>query len=768
MTYIIEALPGTKTIEITGSPLSPFLRMDGAELHNDVVVMPFNQQNAKTLFTFLRGEDFQMKAQTKTYLRLMLDHGEDALKGKEWSVNLHTLRNQSWEHRAKNGRGLQTNWDLLHYLPLRYIDKSNPQHISELEIGSWGVVIGVITKAQWENFMNATVIEVRDVNNDRISATFFRQMWLTKQFREGDEVVLSGTFSEYVNKRTGKVTPQLTNAAIERIQTYDNGHKIAPVYSEKGGVKKAKVFKDLDIMLDNIAWIEDPVPEPILEKYELMTRNEAYRKLHFPDTLEEAEEARRRIAFDDFVRLQVFLLNSKQNQTDKRQGVMHTKHNLSQKFVDSLPFTLTGAQQRVSAEIAEDMALAKPMLRLLHGEVSSGKTEVSTIAILNAVESKTQVAFLAPTTILAEQLYERFVRDMKRAHITSKQVRPALFHNGVKLSERKKMLEQLADGEINVLIGTHSILSKNVIFQNLGFIVIDEQHRFGAKHRTTLQENYTLSSEVTPDVLMMSATPIPRTMAQTIYGDMEVSVIDELPGERKPVFTYWEEDESEVWTAIREQVNEGHQAYVIAALVEESESERLEDVENATSTQAFLQTSIFPEFKVGLVHGKMKASEKAEVLAAFYRNEINILVSTSVVEVGVNVPNATVMTVLNANRFGIASLHQIRGRVGRGEFQSYCYLVSAAETTSPDGEERLNALVASNDGFWLAERDLEIRGEGSLFTTAQSGKNDMIVGNLREHRKLLDVARRVAPSAAKSPRLQLEVREMFGDANISS
>jgi ATP-dependent DNA helicase RecG len=305
-----------------------------------------------------------------------------------------------------------------------------------------------------------------------------------------------------------------------------------------------------------------------------MTRNEAYRKLHFPDTLEEAEEARRRIAFDDFVRLQVFLLNSKQNQTDKRQGITHTKHSLSQKFVDSLPFTLTGAQKRVSVEIAEDMALAKPMLRLLHGEVSSGKTEVSTIAILNAVESKTQVAFLAPTTILAEQLYERFVRDMKRANITSKQVRPALFHNGVKLSERKKILEQLAEGEINVLIGTHSILSK------------------------TLQENYTLASEVTPDVLMMSATPIPRTMAQTIYGDMEISVIDELPGERKPVFTYWEEDESEVWTAIREQVNEGHQAYVIAALVEESESERLEDVENATSTQAFLQTSVFPEFRL--------------------------------------------------------------------------------------------------------------------------------------------------------------------------
>lgn len=766
MSYVIEALPENGTIEVTGSPLSPFLRMDGAERHGETVMLPFTQESAKILRTFLRGEDFTMSTQTKAYMKLMAEKGEEELKSWTWSLNLHALRLQKFDKAPKNGKGIQTGWDLLHYLPLRYIDKSNPQRIAELTLDTWCVVVGTIVKIDYVHRIDATVVEVEDVDGSVISATFFRQHWLGKQYHKGDEVVLYGNYTEYKNKSSGKVTQQISNASLERVNNYDSGHKIAPVYSEKNGAKKVVVYKEVDKLLEKTAWIEDPVPDPILKKYNLMSRNDAYRKLHFPDTLEEAVEARRRIAFDDFVRLQVFLLNSKRKQTDERKGIQHTAYKWADKFTKALPFDLTGAQARVSQEIAESMASEKPMLRLLHGEVGSGKSEVAFLTLLRALEQGSQVAFLVPTTLLAEQLFERLEKDMARAGFTSKQVRPALFHTGVKISERKKIIERLKEGDVNVLIGTHSILSQNVEFQNLGLVVIDEQHKFGAKHRRALQENYTLQSEVSPDVLMMSATPIPRSMAQTIYGDMELSVIDELPANRKPIFTYWEEDEEEVWEAIHEQVGEGHQAYVIAALVEESESEKMENVENATETQAFLQSSIFPDLKVGLVHGKMKAAEKTAALDAFYRNETQVLVSTSVIEVGVNVPNATVMTVLNANRFGIASLHQIRGRVGRGGFQSYCYLVG--EATTPEADERLNAMVVSNDGFWLAEKDLEIRGEGSLFRDAQSGSNDMIVGNLREHRNLLEIARRVAVAAANSPRLQSEVKEIFGDSIISS
>jgi len=768
MSYNIDALPENGNIEVSGSPLSPFMRMEGAERHGEVVILPFTQETATTLRKFLRGEPVTMSLQTKTYLKLLADKGEQELKSWTWSLNLHDLRGKEFQVGVKKkAKNLETLWDLIHYIPIRYIDKSNPQKVAELTLNTWSVVVGTIQSITYKSFIDATEVVVEDVDRSVVSAMFFRQHWLSKQFRAGEEVILYGNYSEYVNKGSGVITPQITNAKLEKVgNTYENGHAIAPVYSEKAGLKKIVVAKEVEKLLEKVAWIEDPVPDVILEKYKLMTRNEAYRKLHFPDTLEEAKEARRRIAFDDFVRLQVFLLNSKNAQTEERKGKQQDKHSWSDRFITSLPFEFTGAQKRVTQEISEDMAGDKPMLRLLHGEVGSGKSEVSFVTILNAIESGSQVAFLVPTTILAEQLFERFNRDMTRAGFTDKEIMPALFHTGVKMSERKKIIQRLADKEVNVLIGTHSILSQSVEFPDLGLVVIDEQHKFGTKHRSALQQNYTLASEVTPDVLMMSATPIPRSMAQTIYGDMSLSVIDELPAERKQVYTYWEEDEAEVWESTREQVNLGHQAYVIAALVEESESEKLENVENATATQAFLQASIFPEFKVGLVHGKMKSAEKSAVLEAFYKNEINILVSTSVIEVGVNVPNATVMTILNANRFGIASLHQIRGRVGRGEHQSYCYLIG--EATNPDAEERLNAMVVSNDGFWLAEKDLEIRGEGSLFKDAQHGDNEMIVGNLREHRKLLTVARRVAASAAHSPRLQAEVKAIFGDSVISS
>lgn len=1031
MSYKITADPEQNTITVTGEGLQAFSIIPGAEIGSEAATLPFTHTTADKLFAFLKqGHKAEMSLRTKAFLRVLKDNAHEGKKSWSWDYDLHDMRDIIIDPKA---RKLRTAWDLIHYMPLRYIDKSNPQNVTDLTLDSWSVVVGQITTLSYAQRANAVIVEVRDITGATITSWFFRQQWLMNAYKEGDTVVLSGTYSQYLNKRTGVTEPRLTNASIDPVRQYDSGHKVAPIYSEKVGKKKWVITKEIEKLLNGIGWIIDPVPEAIIKKYDLMTRNEAYRKIHFPDSLNEAMRARERIAFDDFVRLQVFLLQKKEDEQESRQGNMMVDERWAKKFVESLPFEFTGAQTRVVQEIAEDMAGERPMRRLLHGDVGSGKsqplyskiltptgfttmgdirvgqsvltptgstsevvalfpqgerpiyevtfsdgakvhademhlwavresaapdkepqlmrtydlresldsgkapawsvevpeikgfgstwssiidpymlgcilaggiipddedvttiaameklglveatgsplrfsasilnadaesreeilrglldveaeitssgsyiftsnsvellegvtylarslgrsavldsdkrtveiseksmaplkavvsveyvgemeaqcikiadpnglyitddftvthnTEVSLTAALRAVRSGFQVALLAPTSILAVQLAERFEKDIRKAGLEN-EINIGLLYTGVKVAQRRKVVEEIKSGEMHILVGTHSILSKDVDFHKLGLIIIDEQHRFGTKHRQALSDNFLEKSSIVPDVLMMSATPIPRTMAQTVYGDMDLSVIDEYPADRKPVATFWDEDDSYAWESIRDEVTKGHQAYVIASLVDESESEKMENVENATQTQLFLQTSVFPDLNVGLVHGKMKPAEKSAVLDAFYANEIQVLVSTSVIEVGVNVPNATVMTILNANRFGIASLHQIRGRVGRGSAQGYCHLVG--EATNPDAEERLNAMVASNDGFWLAEKDLEIRGEGSLLNSSQSGDNDMIVANLREHKKLLEIARRVADKAAKSPKMQDEVRFLFKDGEISS
>ena len=763
MSYNITANPEDNNIIVTGEGLKAFSLIPGAQITLESAVLPFTQKTAEMLYDFLKtGQKAEMSLRTKAFLRILKDNSHEGNKKWTWDYDLHNMRDIIIDPK---GRKLKTAWDLIHYMPLRYIDKSNPQNITDLTLDTWSVIVGQITSIKYVSRADAVIVEVRDITGTTITSWFFRQQWLMRSHHEGDTVVLSGTYSQYIDKYTGATEPRITNATIDPVRKLEEGHKVAPVYSEKVGKKKWVITKEIENLLKNIGWIMDPVPEAIIKKYGLMTRNEAYRKIHFPDSLKDAVRARERIAFDDFVRLQVFLHQKKENEQETRQGNMMVDERWTNKFIESLPFEFTGAQKRVISEIRDDMGSEKPMRRLLHGDVGSGKTEVSLTAALRAVRSGFQVAMLAPTSILAVQLAERFERDIKKAGLED-MVSVGLLHTGVKVAAKRKLIEGAKTGELNILVGTHSILNKDIEFHKLGLIIIDEQHRFGTKHRQALTDNFMSKSSIVPDVLMMSATPIPRTMSQTIYGDMDLSVIDEYPADRKPVATFWDEDDSYAWEAIREQVTLGHQAYVIASLVEESESEKMENVENATQTQMFLQTSVFPDFKVGLVHGKMKPAEKSAVLEAFYANEVQVLVSTSVIEVGVNVPNATVMTILNANRFGIASLHQIRGRVGRGSAQGYCYLIG--EATNPDAEERLNAMVASNDGFWLAEKDLEIRGEGSLLNDSQHGENDMVVANLREHKKLLEIARRVAKHAAKSPKMLDEVTFLFKDGDISS
>lgn len=1049
---------------------------------NQRYTVAFTKTNAKLLREFLRGRDVEISSKDRKVLAFLADKVENEadLSKFRWSAKLIDLVTEkiAFSSKAKEGKKVRksyrTEWQLLHHLPLRFIDKSNPQAIDQYTLGDWVVVIGtIINEIQYDRFRDMLKIVVQDINGKRISTTLFRQPWAAKKYHKGDEVILYGNYTEYISNQ-GRF-PQVTGGSVDVItENIDGSLPMIPIYPQREGDKSWQLQNATKKLLSRVVWFEDPVPAHIIKKYDLMTRDQAYRALHFPANREEADQARERLAFDEFIRLQVYF-SQRRESMEEAKGRAKGSLELRDRFVTSLPFTFTNAQQRVMHEITENMASPHPMYRLLQGEVGSGKaqdldsliltpsgfkrmgdmqvgdsvltpeggmsvvqglypqgdrpiyeltfqdgtkvradeehlwavsptahknlgrshkllrtaelrddlllkngcpkwyvdyptisklgspwssiidpytmgvilgdgrvngkgarfavgedgldmmnsaknqdgynaeleklglkgtnpetkfvpptllnadeasrlallqglldtdgcvevgkaysfstvseqlaqdaaylarslggvakivlkkrksgmswsvtgclpepyvpfrleqkrkryeamsasfpapkailsieyigekeaqcisladpkglyitdgftithnTESSTAAALVAVGSGYQVAFLAPTDVLASQLYDRLLRDLDRSHLTL-EVNAKTLTGRSKAKERREVTEGLLNGEVNIVVGTHAIIQKGVDFKNLGLVIIDEQHKFGNEQRTVLISNN--QSNGVPDFLAMSATPIPRTTSQVVYGDMDVSIIDELPPGRIPVETVWAEDVQEAWDRVREQVDLGHQAYVVTALVEDSET--LANVESATATYEMMQ-GIFPDLNVGLLHGKLDATTKQNVIEKFYSGETQVLVATTVVEVGVNVPNATVMTVLNANRFGIASLHQIRGRVGRGTAASYCYLVG--EANNADAEERLNALVASNDGFWLAEKDLEIRGEGSLFGTRQSGMTDNFAANLREHRELLEKAKRVAKAASSSVMLREEVDYLYSQLTINA
>lgn len=1140
--------------------------------------IPFTNENAVKLRTFLRGKDYEIPPRERTILKFLADHPDSVTNDKiRWATKLTDLRANKLNKKLAK---IQTEWDLIHYFPLRYLDKSNPQKVTDLVLGQWAVVAGTVQEVE-TNYQHSFVkIVISDITGRRIAATFFRQIWLSKKYRQGDEVIIYGNYSEYVNKKTNSRYPQILNPSIDKITTINpsgQGYGMLPIYPQKSENRSWQLKVAQEALLESIIWIDDPVPSRILEKYDLPSRADAYRMIHFPEDKTEVERARRRIAFDEFVRLQVYL-QSRRDETEVKTASRKDNHEWADRFINSLPFTFTNAQTRVVNEIRADLQNNHPMHRLLQGDVGSGKaqplyskvltpngfttmgeiqpgdevltpeggvetvietfpqgtrpvyeltfrdgskvradlehlwkvtqgcsrykngevrrsrvvttefllnnlkrkngvsagtaqwfveypeeisdygqewssiiapytlgallgdgnltpkhgvrfhadddskaivgrmkdelgitmrlsearlnlktnkttnefwminspkalaaisemktettvanfstliqkgylvpeikqhlamskrqyldfcdvntfdakeirkqarkniivselerldihgsnswnkkipesllnsnkesriallqglldtdgscpkatyksieftsvseelasgvahlirslagkasmrrkirksgnswsvqgwlpegiepftvsykkeryssqltrplkqakaivdikyvgeeetkcilltgeehlyltddftvthnTEIASTAILSTVASGYQAAMLAPTDILANQLYERLDNTFKK---TGLDVNVALFTGKVLGKKRATLLEQLANGEIDVVVGTHTLTQDYVKFQNLGLAVIDESHKYGSEQRTALKKENPDGS--IPDFLTMSATPIPRTTAQVIYGDMDISIVDELPANRLPIQTFWNQTPDEAWAKIREEVEQGHKAYVVAALVEDSDKESMADIESATSTAVALQQQ-FPNFKVELLHGKMKKNEKSEISDRFLKGDSQILVATSLIEVGLNHPDATVMVVLNANRFGIASLHQIRGRVGRSDLQSYCYLVG--EATMPEAEERLNALVSSNDGFWLAEKDLEIRGEGELFGRFQSGSSDLYLANLKEHKDLLEIAKRVGAQAGKNPVMQYEVSTLYKDKKILS
>ena len=634
--------------------------------------------------------------------------------------------------------------DLITVYPRRYIDRSKQTTIADLTVGEEGMVLVTVAKVATRRMRNRrSLVEITvEDETGRMRLVFFNQPWRSKQLTEDKEAIIFGRLDLYQGNK------QMTNPIVDLVG--DRTGRIVAVYpqSEVAGVQSW----DLDALVAEalrrvmkVRGFEDPVPKEIRENYRLVDRSTAFLQIHRPGSMQEVAEARRRLVFDELLRIQLELVQRKVQLERSTKGISHNASGfLTTAFHEQLPYTLTGAQKRVIDEILTDLKKGLPMHRLLQGDVGSGKTVVAVTALLSAVQGGHQGAFMAPTEVLAEQHYLGISDLLQNMNVEDdstllgqRPLRVELLTSSASSSQRKLIVEKLANGGVDIVVGTHALIQDEISFSSLGVVVIDEQHRFGVDQRAALREKQ--SDGMAPDVLVMTATPIPRTAAMTVYGDLDVSILDEMPLGRTPIETLWIKEEQAAWESIREEVKEGKQAYVVCPLIDESDSL---NVRSAEETFTRLSEEVFSDLRVELLHGRIKSDEKNQVMEKFRQGETDILVATTVIEVGVDVPNATVMVVLDAYRFGIAQLHQLRGRVGRGSSSSACFLVGDAGTAI--GEERLKALVQTTDGFELAEVDLELRGEGTIMADRQKGRNDLRLASLRRDREWVEIAREVA------------------------
>ncbi len=528
----------------------------------------------------------------------------------------------------------------------------------------------------------------------------------------------------------------INSPVFDEIENTNNTGKIIPIYPLTFSLTQNTLRKIIENGLEKVkenGGLKETLPEYILKEYNLEEINEANNSIHFPKEFEEFKKARRRLAFEELLSTQLALLQLKNNNLTDKKGIVFDKNVNMSDVINTLPFNLTKAQLRVLQEIDENMESEKSMNRLLQGDVGSGKTIVALVSAYKAVKSGYQSAILAPTAILATQHFNNFKNILDKFNINCE-----LLISGITKKKKEDILKRLENGEIDILIGTHAMLEENVIFKNLGLVVTDEQHRFGVKQRTKIAEK-----GQNPDVLVMSATPIPRTLALILYGDLDISIIDELPPNRKTIETFavTKRMEERVNNFIKKQVDEGRQAYIVCPLVEESEDEE-SDLKAVITLYEMCQRETFPNYKVEYIHGKMRPKEKDEIMNRFKNKEIDILISTTVIEVGVDVPNASIMVIEDAQRFGLAQLHQLRGRVGRGEYKSYCVL--KYEGKGQNTKERMKVMCETNDGFIISQKDLELRGSGDFFGTMQHGIPDFKIANLFTDIDILKLAQEVA------------------------
>jgi len=653
-------------------------------------------------------------------------------------------------HRARLlGRlNIKTVKDALFYLPFRYEDRRNLKNIRNLSFGDLETVRGEVVsininelpqqksrgiEGYYRRQKKLTILEVNISDGTGIiKAKWFNQPFMKRKFKKGQEVIISGIIKTWGN------IPEIVNPEYELIDEDSeliHTSRIVPVYRVTEGIS-ARILRGIiyNILTSSLDEIIDPLPEEIRRNYNLPALQESLFNCHFPPADSDisvfnrgVSPYHRRLAFDEIFNLEVGIAVIKKDEVREKGISFNPEGRLVRELLGKLDFELTAAQKKVFNEILEDMKRPYPMNRLIQGDVGCGKTIIALMAILTAVESGYQAAMMAPTEILAEQHYiniHRLIEDLG--------LRICLLSSSLK----DKPLQEIAGGEIDIIVGTHAIIQDNIRFKRLGLVVIDEQHRFGVMQRSALRKK-----GKNPDVLVMTATPIPRTLAMTVYGDLDYSIIDELPPGRRPVITrvFNRNQKQYIYQKIREEVSKGGQAYVIYPVIEESENH---DLKSAITGKEALE-KMFPEFRIGLVHGRMKSQEREAVMLAFKKKEIDILVSTTVIEVGVDVPNATLMLIIHAERFGLAQLHQLRGRVGRGREQSYCLLL-AYDPLSEEARRRLEVMVRSNNGFVIAEEDLNIRGPGEFFGTRQSGLPDLKIANIVRDADLIEIARREA------------------------
>lgn len=639
--------------------------------------------------------------------------------------------------------------DLLHYLPLRYEDRSNLARVAALQDGDYASVEVMVRVGGIVPLKGGRLKMYEFIATDgeaQVRAFWWNQVYLAKVFNRGTRVILYGQWKKNKYKGYFEVeNPDYEMMADEDDDAESNAIHTArrvPVYRKLGDFRTRQLRSIFHHVVSNLSQdVLENLPEEIVARNNLIARGAALRQIHFPADdvpIEHYQQAKspahRRLIFEEFFWLALALGLRRGERISEPKGLqIEITDKVRQAVRSILPFVPTGAQKRCLKEIVDDMTSDKPMNRLLQGDVGSGKTIVAVQALVIAVENGYQTALMAPTEILAEQ----HARNIKRW--LAGKYRVELLTGSLKAKEKREVQAAIAAGDVDVVVGTHAVIQEAVSFHKLGFAVIDEQHRFGVMQRAALRR-----LGLNPDVLVMTATPIPRSLAMTVYGDLEVSIIDELPPGRTPIKTFlrWdtEEKREKIYEFIRGQINAGRQAYVVLPLIEESEKL---DLRNATEMFETLSTEVFPEFKVGLLHGKMKPAEKEEVMRAFAANRTQILVATTVIEVGVDVPNASVMLIEHAERFGLSQLHQLRGRVGRGAAESYCILLSQF-AKSKESQERLKVMEETTDGFKIAEKDLEIRGPGEVLGTRQSGLPEFRIANIVRDQKILEVAKREA------------------------
>ena len=640
-----------------------------------------------------------------------------------------------------NKLGIFTLKDLITYYPRTYEDRSKPKNIAECIDGEEVLIEAYASGRVSDVRLRGKTMQKLVIRDETgvATAVWFNQSYLKNKFEQGKKY----TFYGKVNNTFGRIT--INSPVFDEEGKTSNTGKIIPIYPLTFSLSQNTIRRIMENAIKEVEGnLEETLPEYILQEYKLEGINETTKNIHFPKEFKDFTIARNRFVFEELLTMQLALLELKNSYINEEKGIQFSKDVHMSDIIQKLPFQLTNAQRRVLEEIDNNMESDKPMNRLLQGDVGSGKTVIAMCAGYKAVKCGYQVAIMAPTAILATQHLENFKKIFDELNIKCE-----LLISAMTKKKKTELLERLKNGEIDILIGTHALLQENVEFKNLGLVVTDEQHRFGVKQRTTIVEK-----GQNPDVLVMTATPIPRTLALILYGDLDISIIDELPPNRKKIDTFavTKGMEDRINNFIKVQLKEGRQAYIVCPLVEENEELDLKSVEKLYEK---CKTETFPEYRVEYIHGKMKAKDKDDIMMRFKNKEIDILISTTVIEVGVDVPNANIMVIEDAQRFGLAQLHQLRGRVGRGEYKSYCIL--KYEGKGETVRKRMKVMCDTNDGFIISEKDLELRGSGDFFGTMQHGLPEFKIANLFEDMNILKVAQEVAIKIIdKDPKLEKE------------